>query len=57
MAYKTTLINSEKGQKLRRIGTNADEVLAVRNAFMYGMHWRKNVRDALSARTYSWCAP
>jgi hypothetical protein len=48
---KPTLINCEKAGKLRQIGIIADEVLAVRKAFLYAMHWRKNVKNALSVRS------
>ena len=50
IAYKTTLLNRETSQNLRKIGINALEVLAVTTAFLYHMHWRPNVNDALSVR-------
>ena len=52
IAYKVTLINREKARKLRQIGINTKEVLAVMKTFLYAMRWRLNVNDALSARNY-----
>jgi len=45
-----TLINCEKAQKPPKIGISERKVLAVKRVFMYAMHWRKNVTDALAAR-------
>jgi hypothetical protein len=45
------LINSENAKKLRQISIIAKEVLAVMKPFLYAMHWRLNVNDALSARS------